>query len=141
MICEDERAAPADQLGFGLHLGDFIYEVVQYPDEVKTRYDRTIFEVARIPDGHKVANFHIPLTAEGYRAVYNGYLHDPGLQDARARWPFVAMWDNHEFSWQGWQSIVKAGPFEQPGQSGKGGGNPGWVENFSPRDGPGDGAL
>ncbi|HTL35802.1 MAG TPA: PhoD-like phosphatase N-terminal domain-containing protein, partial [Kofleriaceae bacterium] len=38
MIFEDERAVPNDQLGFVLHLGDFIYEVVQYPDEVKTRY-------------------------------------------------------------------------------------------------------
>ena len=28
MIFEDERAAPADQLDFVLHLGDFIYEVV-----------------------------------------------------------------------------------------------------------------
>src|SRR6185295_3457207 len=47
MIFEDERAAPADQIGFVLHLGDFIYEIVEYPDEVKTRYDRTIYEVAR----------------------------------------------------------------------------------------------
>ena len=63
----------------------------------------------RIPDGEKVpASFHVPLTVEGYRAVYRGYLHDPDLQDARARWPFVCMWDNHEFSWQGWQSIVQA---------------------------------
>ena len=45
MIFEDERAAPADQLDFVLHLGDFIYEVVEYPDEVKTRYDRTIYDV------------------------------------------------------------------------------------------------
>lgn len=29
MIFEDERAAPAEQLGFVLHLGDFIYEVVE----------------------------------------------------------------------------------------------------------------
>ena len=65
MIFEDERAAPADQLGFVLHLGDFIYEVVEYPDEVKTRYDRTIYEVARIPDGGKVGNFHYP--ADGRR--------------------------------------------------------------------------
>src|SRR5215217_7604673 len=34
MIFEDERAAPDDQLGFVLHLGDFIYEVVEYPDEL-----------------------------------------------------------------------------------------------------------
>jgi alkaline phosphatase D len=60
MIFEDERAGPADQLDFVLHLGDFIYEVVQYPDEVPTRYDRTIYEVARIPDGLKVGNFHVP---------------------------------------------------------------------------------
>src|SRR3954449_293356 len=48
MIFEDERAAPPSlgsspgvgdaQLGFVLHLADFIYEVVEYPDEVKTRY-------------------------------------------------------------------------------------------------------
>jgi alkaline phosphatase D len=62
MIHEDERALAAEQLGFVLHLGDFIYEVIEYPDEVKTRYDRTIYEVARIPDGHKVGSFHIPLT-------------------------------------------------------------------------------
>src|SRR3954447_3922833 len=29
IILEEERAAPADRLGFVLHLGDFIYEVVQ----------------------------------------------------------------------------------------------------------------
>ena len=48
MIHEDERAPAAEQLGFVLHLGDFICEVVEYPEEVKTRDDRTIHEVARI---------------------------------------------------------------------------------------------
>jgi alkaline phosphatase D len=133
MIFEDERASPADQLDFVLHLGDFIYEVVQYPEEVKTRYDRTIYEVARIPDGEKVGNFHIPLTVEGYRAVYKGYLRDPDLQDARARWPFVAMWDNHEFSWQGWQSVLKAGALERPGQSVKVAANQAWFEYIPSR--------
>jgi alkaline phosphatase D len=86
MIYEDERAPEPEQLDFVLHLGDFIYEVVEYPDEVKTRYDRTIYEVARFADAdsHKVGNFHIPLTVDGYRAVYKGYLADPDLQDARA---------------------------------------------------------
>jgi alkaline phosphatase D len=132
MIFEDERAAPADQLEFLLHLGDFIYEVVEYPEEVKTRYDRTIYEVARIPNGGKVANFHFPLTVDGYRAIYKGYLADPDLQDARARWPFVAMWDNHEFSWQGWQSIQKAVK-ERPGQSIKVAANQAWWEYLPSR--------
>ncbi len=128
MIFEDERARPEDQLGFVLHLGDFIYEVVEYPDEVKTRYDRTIYDVGRIPDGGKAANFHYPLTVEGYRVVYKGYLADPDLQDARARWPFVNIWDNHEFSWQGRQSIVQAGGPPQPGQTVKVAANQAWFE-------------
>lgn len=133
MIFEDERAAPEDRLGFILHLGDFIYEVVQYPEEVKTRYDRTIYEVARIPDALKVSDFYLPTTVDGYRAVWRGYLHDPDLQDARARWPFVCMWDNHEFSWQGWQSVFKAGPIEKPGQSIKVAANQAWFEYIPAR--------
>ena len=133
MIFEDERAAPENQLGFVLHLGDFIYEVVEYPEEVKTRYDRTIYEVGRIPDGGKTGKFHYPLTVEGYRAVYKGYLADPDLQDARARWPFVAMWDNHEFSWQGWQSIQQAGGPPRPGQSIKVAANQAWWEYLPSR--------
>jgi alkaline phosphatase D len=143
MIYEDERAPAAEQLDFVLHLGDFIYEVLEYPDEVKTRYDRTIYEVARYPEGHsrKVGNFHIPLTVEGYRAIYKGYLADPDLQDARARWPFVCIWDNHEFSWMGWQSIVKAGKFEQPGQSVKVAANQAWFEYLPARVAAPSGSL
>ena len=143
MIYEDERAPATEQLDFVLHLGDFIYEVVEYPDEVKSRYDRTIYEVARFPDdqSHKVGNFHIPLTVDGYRAIYKGYLADPDLQDARARWPFVAIWDNHEFSWQGWQSIVKAGKFERPGQSVKVAANQAWFEYLPARVSPPSGSL
>ena len=145
MIYEDERAAPAEQLGFVLHLGDFIYEVVEYPDEVKTRYDRTIYEVARLPaepDSLKVSNFHMPLTVEGYRAIYKGYLHDPDLQDARARWPFVCMWDNHEFSWLGRQSMVQVGGQPpRPGQTVKVAANQAWFEYIPARVKPPSGSL
>ena len=141
MIFEDQRKSPGEQLGFVLHLGDFIYEIVEYPDEVKSRYDRTIYEVARIPDGGKSGHFHFPLTVDGYRAVYRGYLADPDLQDARARWPFVAMWDNHEFSWQGWQSIQKAGGVERPGQSIKVAANQAWFEYLPARVAPPSGSL
>jgi alkaline phosphatase D len=141
MIFEDERAAPGDQLGFVLHLGDFIYEVVQYPEEGNTRYDRTIYEVARIPDGGKSGNLHYPLTVAGYRAVYKGYLADPDLQDARARWPFVCIWDNHEFSWQGRQSIVQAGGPPQPGQTVKVAANQAWFEYIPARVSPPSGSL
>jgi alkaline phosphatase D len=133
MIFEDERARPDDQLDFVLHLGDFIYEVVQYPGEGKPRFGRNLYEVARIPDAGKVGPFHFPLTVDGYRAVYKGYLADPDLQDARARWPFVCIWDNHEFSWQGFQSILKNPKFEQPAQTVKVAANQVWFENIPAR--------
>jgi alkaline phosphatase D len=65
--------------------------------------------------------------------VWKGYLADPDLQDARARWPFVCIWDNHEFSWQGWQSILKNPKFEQPGQTIKVAANQVWFENIPAR--------
>ncbi len=141
MIFEDERARAANQLGFVLHLGDFIYEVVQYPEEGATRYDRTIYDIGRIPDGGKFSNFHWPKTVDGYRAVYKGYLADPDLQDARARWPFVCIWDNHEFSWQGRQSIQQAGGPPQPGQTVKVAANQAWFEYIPARVSPPNGTL
>ena len=128
MIWEDERAAPEDRLGFVLHLGDFIYEVVQYPEEVKTRYDRTIFDIGKVPDGRKVRDFHVPTTLEGYRFVYQAHLHDPDLQDARAYFPFIPVWDNHEFSWQGWQSSVLLGKGPEPAQELRVAANQAWFE-------------
>jgi alkaline phosphatase D len=105
MIYEDERASEHDQLGFVLHLGDFVYELVWYPEDRPTYYDRKVREVLRYKTGEKISDFHIPVDLEDYRNLYRSYLHDPDLQDARARWPFVCMWDNHEFSWQGFQSV------------------------------------
>src|SRR5215208_5217651 len=60
--------------------------------------------MALAPHLEKILNFHVPTGVDDYRALYRGYLLDPDLQDARARWPFLCMWDNHEFSWKGWQS-------------------------------------
>lgn len=110
MIYEDEHAAEQDRLGFVLHLGDFIYEIVWYPeDRPQGMYDRRLRDIVRYEHGEKIQDFHIPTVVEDYRAIYRSYLHDPDLQDARARWPFVCMWDNHEFSWLGWQSLQKFG--------------------------------
>src|SRR5689334_1294433 len=105
MIFEDERRAEGDQLDFVLHLGDYIYEIIWYPeDRPQGMYSRRLRDIVRYKSGEKVSDFHIPTTVEDYRAVYRAYLLDPDLQDARARWPFICMWDNHEFSWKGWQS-------------------------------------
>jgi alkaline phosphatase D len=130
MIFEDERAAPGEQLAFVLHLGDFIYEVVQYPEDQPDgrRYDRRLRDAVRFPDGEKLQAFRVAASLADYRALYRAYLGDPDLQDARARWPFVAMWDNHEFSWLGWQSFQRFEGKLRPAQTRKVAANQAWFE-------------
>ena len=136
MIYEDEKATPDERLGFVLHLGDFIYEVVQYPDQAKNgRYDRKLTFPIKYPKGRTVARnrFWVPDSLEDYRVAYKAYLQDPDLQDARARWPFVCIWDNHEISWNGWQSIQEFAGTDGwvAGQTLKVAGNQAWFE-FQP---------
>jgi alkaline phosphatase D len=131
MAYDDERARPEDQLWFVLHLGDFVYEVVDYPEDFKDghRYDRRLRPAVRYPRGEKIrAGFHIPVTLEDYRTLYRSYLRDPDIQDARARWPFVSMWDNHEFSWLGWQSFIQFDRIDRPAQTRKVMANQAWFE-------------
>jgi alkaline phosphatase D len=133
MIYEDERRPRDQQLGFVLHLGDFIYEVCWYPEDKPggKRYTRRIRDLFRFPDGENLHDYHLPATLADYRTVYRAYLQDPDLQDARARFPFVPVWDNHEFSWQGFQSIQVFDGKPRPAQTRKAFANQAWWE-FQP---------
>lgn len=133
MIWEDERAPADRKIDFVLHLGDFIYEVVEYPDEVPHRYDRTVFDIGRVPDARTVRNFHVPTTLEGYRTIYRAHIRDPDIQDARAQFPFVCIGDNHEFSWQGWQSFIKYDGKMEPAQPLRVAANQAWWEYIPSR--------
>jgi len=129
MIFEDERAPPEKRLDFVMHLGDFIYEIVWYPeDRPQGMYDRRLRDVVRYEHGAKFQDMHLPTTLADYRAVYRGYLADPDLQDARAHFAFVNMWDNHEFSWRGFQGIEKFGNDTVWGQTRKVAANQAWCE-------------
>jgi alkaline phosphatase D len=127
MIWEDEQRPPSHQLSFVLHLGDFVYEIVWYPEDRAQYYARKLRDVVRFPQGEKIRDFHVPVTVDDYRSLYRSYLSDPDLQDARARWPFVCMWDNHEFSWKGWQSQQDFGGV-RPAQTRKVAANQAWFE-------------
>lgn len=131
MIWEDKRKPANEQLGFVLHLGDFVYEMVWYPeDRPKGYYSRRLRDVVRFKSGEKISDFHVPTTVQDYRDLYSGYLLDPDLQDARAYFPFVCVWDNHEFSWKGWQgqqNFTKS----RPAQTVKVAANQAWFE-FQP---------
>jgi alkaline phosphatase D len=130
MIFEDERRAPAERLLFVLHLGDFIYEMVWYPEDSPGGVERgrRLRDIVRFPNGEKMGKFHIPTSLADYRAAYKGYLTDPDLQDARARFPFVPVWDNHEFSWQAFQSQQVFNGEVRPAQKLKVIANQAWFE-------------
>lgn len=130
MIFEDAAKPQGQRLDFVLHLGDFIYEVVWYPEEHAggQRRGRRLRDIVKFPQGERMRDFHLPVTLEDYRSLYRAYLQDIDLQDARARWPFVCVWDNHEFSWQGWQSQQVFGGETRPAQTKKVMANQAWWE-------------
>lgn len=117
MLADDLAADPAQQLRFVLHLGDFIYEtrnevlqlpldgmLLPIPDTLVDR-DGNKREIPPFPDGAtNERDIHFAKTLADYRHLYRTYLSDPDLQAARARWPFIHVWDDHEFSDDAWQS-------------------------------------
>jgi alkaline phosphatase D len=129
MIFEDERTGEDGKLDFVLHLGDFIYEVVWYPEDRPAGiYGRRLRDTVRYQDGEKINDFHIPTSLADYRAAYRAHLHNKDLQNARARWPFVCIWDNHEFSQSGWQSLQLFNGRNRPAQTRKVAANQAWWE-------------
>lgn len=130
MIFEDEARSADQRLNFVLHLGDFIYEVTWYAeDNPNGNRGRRIKNLYKFPQGRKIGKFHLPVSLEDYRTLYRAYLEDPDLQDARARWPFVCVWDNHEFAWAGYQSqYVAGGGYNAPAQNQKVYANQAWWE-------------
>ncbi|MGE0463823.1 MAG: alkaline phosphatase [Vicinamibacterales bacterium] len=135
MIFEDEARLAHERLHFVLHLGDFIYEVTWYAEDSEGGMNRgrRIKNLYKFPHGEKVGSFHLPVTLEDYRTLYRAYLEDPDLQDARARWPFVCVWDNHEFAWAGFQSQYVAPGVNRPSQSKKVIANQAWWEYIPAR--------
>jgi len=128
MMAED-RAKPADeQVEFVLHLGDFIYEEIWYPEDRETFLRRRIRDTARMPTGGGEPDWRWPVTLEDYRAIYKAYLADPDLKAARARWPFICVWDDHEFSNNSWQSQQVYDEPGQPAQRRKVVANQAWFE-------------
>ena len=95
-MLEDDRALPEEQrLQFILHLGDFIYERCWHTRIDGSPQSRT---VPPFPDGVTTDENRYAISLADYRHLYRTYLDDPHLQDARANWPFICTWDDHEFA-------------------------------------------
>ena len=95
MLTEDLRRAAARQIQFVLHLGDFIYERYNNGPRAGQAFARRL---PALPDGAGDGRRVWAESLADYRHLYKVYLSDPHLQAARARWPFICTWDDHEFS-------------------------------------------
>ena len=101
MIADDKTAVDENKIQFVLHLGDFIYERSWNKREDGSEQSRY---VPPFPDGEKTDINRYAVSLEDYRHLYKTYLSDPWLQEARARWPFICIWDDHEFCNDNFQS-------------------------------------
>ncbi|CAL8475788.1 alkaline phosphatase [Caballeronia sp. S22] len=95
-------AAETD-LDFVVHLGDYIYEAgfASQPGTVEP-----VHPAITLPSGGTYAN-----TLDDYRTLYRTYRGDARLQNVHARFPVIAIWDDHEFSddcWQDHQTYTNA---------------------------------
>jgi alkaline phosphatase D len=106
MIADDKAAAEGDGIDFVLHLGDFIYERSWNARSNGLPHSR---KVPPFPDGVDGPEARYAVSLADYRHLYRTYLEDPHLQEARARWPFVCTWDDHEFSNDNFQSFSTYG--------------------------------
>jgi len=125
-LLEDDKAAPpGQQIHAVLHLGDFIYErSPDLPEGVAAAR-----RVAPFPDGATMADgTAYARTVADYRHLYKTYLQDEALQAARARWPFICTWDDHEFTNDSWQSYATYDGVDSPAQQRKVAANQAWFE-------------
>lgn len=74
------RLAERTDIDLVLHMGDYIYDFVDEDEEI------------RVPVPYPA----VPQNVEEWRDRHEYYLMDPDLRDARANFPWVVMWDNHD---------------------------------------------
>lgn len=97
-ILADEPA-----VDFVLFLGDYIYETTRTPvARVPTR-ERQV----SLPDGLELGptpgDGRAAITLGDFRALYRTYRGDKDLQRVHALFPFIPIWDDHEFGNDCWQ--------------------------------------
>lgn len=96
-----------DDLDFLLHLGDFIYETTADPSLQPDGGLRTIrFEDAAgaIALGDPAESIFAARTLDNYRQLHRRYRTDRVLQRVLAKFPLIAIWDDHEFSDDSWRA-------------------------------------
>ena len=143
LIVDDDARPEADKIHAVVHLGDMIYETRGNdfqtalsddfePIMLKNR-DGSDRAIAPFPSGGgtSTGSGTFAVTVDDYRHLYKTFFSDPDIQAARARWPFVSIWDDHEFTDDCWQSQANynsADTIEEPSQSRRYSASQAWFE-------------
>ena len=141
MITDDRERDFADRIQFVVHLGDVIYETI---GETSQRPLSSTFQFISLrngdgsprvppafPQGSRDGTVTRASTLADYRHLYKTFLSDPDFQAARAKWPFIHTWDDHEFSNDSWQSMgnyTDTVDVDEPGQARKLAASQAWFE-------------
>ena len=87
----------AENLNFVLHLGDYIYETTADPS-FQTVDDNRKIAFGEPGGAIQFANFLAAKSLSNYRDLYKSYRSDPHLLRAHELFPWVVIWDDHEYS-------------------------------------------
>jgi alkaline phosphatase D len=92
---------PDDDIDFVVFLGDYVYETTGDPSFQSPAGSRNV--VFREPEtaialGSPDAPFYAAQSLSNYRDLYRTIRSDLILQAVHARYPFVFVWDDHEYS-------------------------------------------
>jgi alkaline phosphatase D len=91
----------APNLDFVIFLGDYIYETNGDPSFQAVGSNRVVTftdPTGAIALGSGDASFSAAQSLSNYRDLYKTYRSDPYLQKAHELYPFVFIWDDHEYS-------------------------------------------
>lgn len=90
-----------DDIDFIVHLGDYIYETTGDSFQGSARSVSFSDESGAINTGESLA----AASVSNYRDLYKQYRSDEILQRVHEMFPFIVIWDDHEFSDDAWQDV------------------------------------
>ena len=141
LLIDDDARPDADKIHAVVHLGDMIYETRNDVSQLVlddnfepialANRDGTPREIAAFPVGGSRAGVEFAEVVDDYRHLYKTFLSDPDLQAARARWPIIAIWDDHEFSDDAWESqanYTNEATLDEPDQTRRVAASQAWFE-------------
>ena len=99
-----------DDIDFIVHLGDYIYETTRDDFQApkagrEVAFTDTAGAIDRSPtEADPNLKSYAAQSLSNYRELYKIYRSDPILQRLHELFPFICIWDDHEFSDDSWQN-------------------------------------